>query len=85
MMRPSEIYFSQDSIKNKFDNGQTIYSTLRMCEEDRSLRDTSDSNNEGLYEEREMVYVGQSQTVGFQKTGRRRSHYRCGCQCGKQR
>lgn len=34
MMRPSEIYFSQDSIKNKFDNGQTIYSTLRMCEED---------------------------------------------------
>uniref|UniRef100_A0A8W8KEL4 Uncharacterized protein n=1 Tax=Magallana gigas TaxID=29159 RepID=A0A8W8KEL4_MAGGI len=24
----------RDSIKNKFDKGQTIYSTLRMCEED---------------------------------------------------
>uniref|UniRef100_A0A8W8KB38 Uncharacterized protein n=1 Tax=Magallana gigas TaxID=29159 RepID=A0A8W8KB38_MAGGI len=33
-MRPSEIYYSQDSIKNTFDNGQSIYSTLRMCKED---------------------------------------------------
>lgn len=30
-MKPSEIYYSQDSIKEKFDNGHTIYSTLSVC------------------------------------------------------
>jgi hypothetical protein len=30
-MKPSEIYFSQDSIKEKFDNGHTIYSTVSVC------------------------------------------------------
>eukprot|EP00105_Crassostrea_gigas_P034116 XP_019918264.1 PREDICTED: uncharacterized protein LOC109617231 [Crassostrea gigas] len=30
-MKPSEIYYSQDSIKEKFDKGHTIYSTLSVC------------------------------------------------------
>ena len=30
-MKPSEIYYSQDSIKDKFDNGYTIYSTYNAC------------------------------------------------------
>lgn len=30
-MKPSEIFFSQDSIKEKFDNGHTIYSTVSVC------------------------------------------------------
>lgn len=30
-MKPSEIYYSQDSIKEKFDNGHTIYSTVSVC------------------------------------------------------
>lgn len=33
-MKPSEIYFSQDSIKNTFDNGQSIHDTLKKCQED---------------------------------------------------
>ncbi|XP_062584742.1 uncharacterized protein LOC134246394 [Saccostrea cucullata] len=30
-MKPSEIFYSQDSIKEKFDNGHTIYSTVSVC------------------------------------------------------
>lgn len=33
-MKPSEIYFSQDSIKNTFEYGQSIHDTLKMCQED---------------------------------------------------
>lgn len=33
-MKPSEIYFSQDSIKNTFEYAQSIKDTLRMCQED---------------------------------------------------
>lgn len=33
-MKPSEIFFSQDSIKNTFEYGQSIKDTLRMCQED---------------------------------------------------
>lgn len=32
-MKPSNIYFSQDSIRNTFDNGQSIHSTLQACEQ----------------------------------------------------
>lgn len=30
-MKPSEIFYSQDSIKDKFENGRTIYSTFSVC------------------------------------------------------
>ena len=30
-MKPSNIYYSQDSIKDKFDNGYTIYGTYNAC------------------------------------------------------
>ncbi|VDI32141.1 Hypothetical predicted protein [Mytilus galloprovincialis] len=30
-MKPSNIFYSQDSIKDKFDNGYTIYGTLSAC------------------------------------------------------
>lgn len=33
-MKPSEIYFSQDSIKNTFEYGQSIHDTLKKCQED---------------------------------------------------
>ncbi|XP_056022114.1 uncharacterized protein LOC130054980 [Ostrea edulis] len=32
-INPSEIYYSQDSIKEKFFDGQTIYSSLSECRE----------------------------------------------------
>ena len=30
-MKPSEIFYSQDSIKDKFENGRTIISTFNVC------------------------------------------------------
>lgn len=30
-MKPSQIYYSQNSINEKFDNGYTIYATLNAC------------------------------------------------------
>ena len=30
-MKPSQIYYSQNSINERFDNGYTIYATLNAC------------------------------------------------------
>ena len=37
-MKPSKIFYSQDSIKEKFDNGHTICSTLSVCKKHSFVR-----------------------------------------------
>lgn len=63
-MKPSQIYYSQNSINERFDNGYTIYATLNACKNHPFV------NNEIPPKKgRQVVHVGQPKALGVQKTG----------------
>lgn len=60
-MKPSQIYYSQNSINEKFDNGYTIYATLNACKNHPFVK--------GLQKGWQVVHFGQPKALGVQKTG----------------